>query len=281
MKKIFVITLMIVLTTLSFTSTSTSENFVLSIVPQHPQGLFVEFTSIGFSFGNSEISTQPLFDVIGAFNLKLRYYPTNWIVINNETYLWDPFFINKAYLGESIDPNYQMYILLNMTHLHSNFFISPVVVRPFVQTGLVSVFNPGSEYVTVLVGRGFLSAGILATENIEIFSTIEGGMLINVWQSANTPDDWESIVNEARQKSLYATARAGFIWYYDRYSGLELGYRLILHGADSPLRFIQGYSFTDYIYNYFSALYYANPDDPRISIPFITTDYYLSFTTKF
>ncbi|UXF01224.1 hypothetical protein IB67_06640 [Fervidobacterium riparium] len=174
-----------------------------------------------------------------------------------------------------------MYILLNMTHLHSNFFISPVVVRPFVQTGLVSVFNPGSEYVTVLVGRGFLSAGILATENIEIFSTIEGGMLINVWQSANTPDDWESIVNEARQKSLYATARAGFIWYYDRYSGLELGYRLILHGADSPLRFIQGYSFTDYIYNYFSALYYANPDDPRISIPFITTDYYLSFTTKF
>ncbi|MEJ5258117.1 MAG: hypothetical protein WHS64_07720 [Fervidobacterium sp.] len=217
MKKIFVITLMIVLTTLSFTSTSTSENFVLSIVPQHPQGLFVEFTSIGFSFGNSEISTQPLFDVIGAFNLKLRYYPTNWIVINNETYLWDPFFINKAYLGESIDPNYQMYILLNMTHLHSNFFISPVVVRPFVQTGLVSVFNPGSEYVTVLVGRGFLSAGILATENIEIFSTIEGGMLINVWQSANTPDDWESIVNEARQKSLYATARAGFIWYYDRY----------------------------------------------------------------
>ncbi|WP_165974079.1 hypothetical protein [Marinitoga lauensis] len=50
---------------------------------------------------------------------------------------------------------------------------------------------------------------------------------------------------------------------------------------------MQGYNATDYIYNSFSltSIYTAilNEEDPfkDINIPFITTDYYLSFTVKF
>ena len=274
--------LLIITFVISTTSLAEQDGeFVLSIVPPHKEGFFVEFTSVGYSFGKYEISTQPLFDIIGAFNLKYRYYLTDTTIFNSDTFLWDPFFINKAYLGEVIDPSYQTYILMNMSHIHNNTVIGPIIVRPYLQSLFVSVLLPNnSEYVSVLVGRGFLSGGILLNKDVEIFSILEGGALINVWQSQTPPDDWQSIVEQARRESLYLIARFGGIWYYDRYSGIEIGYRLTLHGQNSPLRFVQGYSFTDWLYNYFNVVFYANPDQ-RISIPFITTDYYLSFSTKF
>ncbi|WP_448375594.1 hypothetical protein [Fervidobacterium sp.] len=277
LRMLFVMALSIVFFTISLAEQT--GNFVLSIVPPHKEGFFVEFTSIGYSFGNSEISTQPLFDLIGAFNIKYRYYPTDSTVFNSDTFLWDPFFINKAYLGETVDPNYQVYVLLNMSHIHNNTVLGPIIIRPYIQSLSVTVFNQ-SEYVSVLVGRGFVSGGILLSNDIELFGMLEGGMLLNVWQSQTPPDDWQSILEEARRQSQYLTARVGGIWYYDRYSGIEIGYRLTLHGQNSPLRLVQGYSFTDWLYNYFNAIFYANPDQ-RISIPFITTDYYLSFSTKF
>ena len=256
-------------------------DFVVSIVPPHKEGLFVEFTSIGYSFGNWEISTQPLFDIVGAFNLKIRYFPAESTVFSLETFLWDPFFINKAYLGETVDPSFQTYILLNMAHIHNNTILGPIIVRPYLQSALATIFLPGqSEYVSVLVARGFLSSGILLSKDFEVFVLLEGGMLINVWQSQTPPEDWQSVLEETRRQSQYVMARFGGIWYYDRYSGIEIGYRITLHGHESPLRLIQGYTFTDWIYNYFNAVFYANPDQ-RISIPFITTDYYLSFSTKF
>ncbi|WP_448376856.1 hypothetical protein [Fervidobacterium sp.] len=277
LRMLFVMALFVIFFTISLAEQT--GNFVLSIVPPHKEGFFVEFTSIGYSFGNSEISTQPLFDLIGAFNIKYRYYPTDSTVFNSDTFLWDPFFINKAYLGETVDPNYQVYVLLNMSHIHNNTVLGPIIIRPYIQSLSVTVFNQ-SEYVSVLVGRGFVSGGILLSNDIELFGMLEGGMLLNVWQSQTPPDDWQSILEEARRQSQYLTARVGGIWYYDRYSGIEIGYRLTLHGQNSPLRLVQGYSFTDWLYNYFNAIFYANPDQ-RISIPFITTDYYLSFSTKF
>ncbi|ANE42273.1 hypothetical protein JM64_05110 [Fervidobacterium ngatamarikiense] len=168
-----------------------------------------------------------------------------------------------------------------MAHIHNNTILGPIIVRPYLQSALATIFLPGqSEYVSVLVARGFLSNGILLSKDFEVFGLLEGGMLINVWQSQAPPEDWQSVLEEARRQSQYVMARFGGIWYYDRYSGIEIGYRITLHGHESPLRLIQGYTFTDWIYNYFNAVFYANPDQ-RISIPFITTDYYLSFSTKF
>jgi len=274
---LFVMALFIIFFTISLAEQT--GNFVLSIVPPHKEGFFVEFTSIGYSFGNSEISIQPLFGLIGAFNLKYRYYPTDSTVFNSDTFLWDPYFVDKAYRGETVNPNYQFYVLLNMSHIHNNTVLGPIIIRPFIQSLSVTFFNK-SDYVSVLVGRGFVSGGILLSKDIELFGMLEGGMLLNVWQSQTPPDDWQSILEEARRQSQYLTARVGGIWYYDRYSGIELGYRLTLYGQNSLLRLVQGYSFTDWLYNFFNAIFYDNPDQ-RISIPFITTDYYLSFSTKF
>jgi len=101
-----------------------------------------------------------------------------------------------------------------MSHIHNNTVIGPIIARPYLQSLFVSVLLPNnSEYISVLVGRGFLSGGILLNKDVEIFSMLEGGALINVWQSQTPPDDWQSIVEQARRESLYLIARFGGIWY--------------------------------------------------------------------
>ncbi|MGC9771372.1 hypothetical protein [Fervidobacterium islandicum] len=242
--------------------------------------MFVEFTSIGFSTGNMEVSTQPILDILGLFNFRIRNY-TDYTIFNSDTFFIDPFFVSKVYARQNVPEEVQLYIILNSTYIHNNTVFGPLIFRPHLQAISGAVILPSqNSWVAGVISRGFVSAGFLLTKNLELFTLIESGVLVNVWTSQEKPEDWETVLNEARQKSLYVTARVGGIWYYDRYSGIGLGYRFIIHGADSPLRFVQGYSLNDLLYNYFNALYYTSPEQ-QISIPFITTDYYLSFSTRF
>ncbi|MFN3692038.1 MAG: hypothetical protein ACK4R7_04005, partial [Fervidobacterium sp.] len=224
------------------------------------------------------LSTQPIFDILGLFNLKWRYYlsPTN--VFSFETYLFDPLFVGKAYAGQPYDQNSQIYLLFNRTFFHSNTFLNPLVLRPYGELLSVLIGNYNfSEYAGSTVARGFISVGYLISKNLELFGTLESGVAINVWTSETVSnDEWNNFITELRQKTIYSTFRVGVSWYYDNYSGLELGYRVILTGQDSPLRYIQGFTTTDWIYNYFKS-----QESAPYSIPFITTDYYISFSTKF
>lgn len=281
LKRLLILTLVIF--TLVGTLFSAEPQFVLSLVPQHKEGLFVEFTAIGFSFGNMEISTQPLLDVLGLFNLRLRSYLSPMFVFSTETYLFDPFFISKAYAGEPYNESTQIYVLFNRSYLHSNLILGPIIVKPYGELLTVLIGNHNfSEYGGSTIARGFLSAGILLTRNVEIFGTVESGLAFNVWKSEElNKEEWEQFIQELREKTLYASIRAGLTWYYDNYSGLEIGYRMLIYGKDSPLRLIQGFTLTDYIYNIYSAIQYSGEEGQVINIPFITTDYYLSFSTKF
>ncbi len=281
LKRLFVLTLVSFL----FVSIlfSAEPQFVLSIVPQHKEGFFVEFTAIGFSFGNTEISTQPLLDVLGLFNLRLRNYLSPTFVLSTETYLFDPFFISKAYAGEPYNESIQMYVVFNRSYLHNNLLLGPIIIKPYGELLTVLIGNYNfSEYAGSTIARGFLSGGILFTRNVEIFATVESGVALNVWTSQQvSQEEWNTFIQELREKTLYTSVRAGLTWYYDNYSGLEIGYRMFIYGKDSPLRLIQGFTLTDYIYNVYSAIQYSGEEGQVINIPFITTDYYLSFSTKF
>jgi len=84
---------------------------ISSIRPQHNNGFFVEFFSLGYSFANEEITSQPLLDILGMFNLGFRYYITNNTLITAEGYLIDPQFVPTVYAGaERDDPAY--YVLI-------------------------------------------------------------------------------------------------------------------------------------------------------------------------
>lgn len=254
------------------------ENFVSSIVKRHNDGFFVEFTSIGFSLGNMEVSTQPIFDILGAFNLNLRYYFSPSSVLSLQTFLYDPLFIGKAYGGQSFGQDVQFYVLLNRSYYHNNVYLPPIVFRSHAEFLSIILGNYNfSEYAGSTVGRGFLSVGYPIGKSLELFGMLESGVALNVWTSENVSnDEWNNFVNELREKTFYSTIRVGVSWYYDNYSGLEIGYRFILSGKDSPLRYIQGFTIADIIYNIFQF-----QEDQTLSIPFITTDYYLSFSTKF
>ncbi|MGB9614302.1 MAG: hypothetical protein ACPL3B_02220, partial [Fervidobacterium sp.] len=97
-------------------------------------------------------------------------------------------------------------------------------------------------------------------------------------QSLNN-EEWNNLIVELGQKTFYISVKRGVTWYYDNYSGLEVVYRIFLHGYDSPLRYIRGFTLTDWAYNYVSVI--NEYSERKINIPFITTDYYLSFSTKF
>lgn len=105
-------------------------------------------------------------------------------------------------------------------------------------------------------------------------------MIFNIISSSNNNSDWDTYIQQLRQETLYSTLRVGLTWYYDKYSGIEIGYRLFLIGKDSLLKFIQGFTTTDWIYNLISLRIYSE-NGADIFIPFITTDYYISFSTKF
>lgn len=249
------VTVFVILTSLVFAD-SKSSDFVLSIIPQHKEGFFVEFTSVGVSFGNSEVSTQPLFDVLGIFNLRYRYYVSPLFVSSIETYFVDPLFISKTYMREPYDESSQVYIVFNRSYVHGNMIVSPVIIKPYAELMTILAGNYNfSEYAGSTISRGFLSMGTLLSKNIELFGTLESGMALTIWTSSTvSQEEWNTFLDELRQKTLYITFKTGLDWYYDNYSGLEIGYRVILYGNDSPLKLVQGFTITDWIYNIVSSI---------------------------
>lgn len=74
---------------------------ISSIKKKHGEGLFIEFTSVGYSFNNSEFLTQPLLDIVGIFNLNYRFYSGEFSIFSSQNYFIDPFFCFKNIPGRN------------------------------------------------------------------------------------------------------------------------------------------------------------------------------------
>lgn len=146
--------------------------------------------------------------------------------------------------------------------------------------GVYASIQNNSGYAVPFFARGFVGIGIPLLNKFEFFGNVEGGALLSVLNNNVQDDDWNETIRQAREKSIYAALRGGITWYYDNYCGLELGYGLILVGNESPVRFMQGYTFTDWVYNIYN-FFVASSGSQSWTIPFITTNCYLSFSTKF
>lgn len=276
MKKLLAVLLALLL--LSTVFAVESDTRISSIRPQHDNGFFIEFSSVGYSFANQEITSQPLLDVLGVFNLGFRYYITKDSLLNTEGYFIDPQFVPTVYAGEErYDPSY--FILLGRAYLHGDYQISNFSIKPHVE-----VLGGGAlmdqYYAVGTLGKAVLTGSFAITKNVEFFTRIESGMLGNILSSSTDTSIQESI-DEARQETIYLVTNVGLTWYYDTYSGIEIGYRYFLLNRDSPLTYFQGFSYTDYVFNYFKLINDSLSTDQRINIPFITTDYYITFSTKF
>ncbi|MBM7559029.1 hypothetical protein [Marinitoga litoralis] len=280
MKKIIII-LLVIISVIGFSVKS-------DIVPQHNEGFFVNFESIGFSFSNMEISTAPLLDILGVYNLGLRYYLYENMIFSLNGGVIDPFVL-PSYFGEPRPTDGYLYLYYLNTYNHNNFNFGNFSLKTHIQPSIYGFlidfgYDPiGLNAVTI---RGFSQLGYYLTDNLELFGGIEGGYLItiNVNPDPNDPD-FNAFVARAREESLYSLGRSGIRFYSGDVFGVELGYRITI--IDGILKFLQGYNATDYIYNSFSltSIYSSilDEEDPlkNINIPFITTDYYLSFTVKF
>ncbi|ABR31484.1 hypothetical protein [Thermosipho melanesiensis] len=273
MKKILFIILILLLTF------GIGFGVVISIKDIHDEGIFVEFSSIGYAWQSSEISTQPLLDIVGAFNLKYRFYLGKFSVFNFENFLVDPLFVGKVYMQQNITPNDQIYLFLSKNYNFTNFFVGKFSFKTYFEVMTPGVFN-NTSFSLGIIPRVLIGTGMYFAENIEWFVSIEGGMVYDIITSEIVDENWKQYINELRTNSLYSTVKVGLNWYYDNYSGIEIGYRFLIYGKNSYLRFIQGVSITDIIYNLVNLAYVSNEDE-KINIPFITTDYYLSFSTKF
>ncbi|HPC79971.1 MAG TPA: hypothetical protein PK258_06890 [Fervidobacterium sp.] len=277
MKKLLAVLLALLLLSTVF-GIATDDTRISSIRPQHDNGFFVEFSSIGYSFANQEINSQPLLDVLGIFNLGFRYYITKDSLLNTEGYFIDPQFVPTVYAGEErYDPSY--FILLGRAYLHGDYQISNFSIKPHVE-----VLGGGAlmdqYYAVGTLGKAVLTGSFAITKNVEFFTRIESGMLGNILSSSTDTSIQESI-DEVRQETIYLVTNVGLTWYYDTYSGIEIGYRYFLLNRDSPLTYFQGFSYTDYVFNYFKLINDSLSTDQRINIPFITTDYYITFSIKF
>jgi len=276
MKKLLAVLLALLL--LSTVFAVESDTRISSIRPQHDNGFFIEFSSVGYSFANQEITSQPLLDVLGVFNLGFRYYITKDSLLNTEGYFIDPQFVPTVYAGEErYDPAY--FILLGRAYLHGDYQISNFSIKPHVE-----VLGGGAlmdqYYAVGTLGKAVLTGSFAITKNVEFFTRVESGMLGNILSSSTDTSIQESI-DEVRQETVYLVTNVGLTWYYDTYSGIEIGYRYFLLNRDSPLTYFQGFSYTDYVFNYFKLINDSLSTDQRINIPFITTDYYITFSTKF
>ncbi len=251
---------------------------ISSIRPQHESGFFVEFSSIGYSFENNEITSQPLFDILGQFNLGFRHYFTKNTVLSAQGFFVDTQFVPTVYWGaERTDPG--IFVLLGRTYLHGDYPIYNLSVKPHIE--LLSggaIIDDG--YAIGSLGKSAITVAFSVNTNIEIFSRVESGWLMDVLRSS-TDTSVQETINQVRRDTAYAVANAGLTWYYDSYSGIEIGYRFFLLNRDSLLTYFQGFSYTDYVFNYFKLMNDSLPPEEKFIIPFITTDYYISFSVKF
>jgi len=263
------------------------------IVPQHERGFFVNFENIGYSFSNVEMSTAPLLDIIGVYNLGFRYYLNENMILDLNGGVIDPFVL-PSYFGEKRPEDGYIYIYYFNGYNHNNFNLGNFSLKTHIQPSLYGVkmhvddvdndsFDLGLNASLI---RGFSQLGYYLTDNFELFVGIEGGYLFSINVNPDPDDaDFDEFVRRAKEESLYSLGRGGVRFYSGDVFGVELGYRITL--IDGALKFLQGYNATDYIYNTFSltSIYSGilEEEDPfeNINIPFITTDYYLSFTVKF
>ncbi|HOA17746.1 MAG TPA: hypothetical protein PLQ59_07605 [Fervidobacterium sp.] len=251
---------------------------ISSIRPQHDSGFFVEFSSIGYSFENNEITSQPLFDILGQFNLGFKHYFTKNTVFSAQGFFVDAQFVPTVYGGaERTDPG--IFVLLGRTYLHGDYPIYNLSVKPHIEVlSGGAIIDDG--YAIGSLSKSAITVAFSVNTNIEIFSRVESGLLIDVLHSS-TDTSVQEAINQARRDMAYVVANVGLTWYYDSYSGIEVGYRFFLLNRDSPFTYFQGLSYTDYVFNYLKLLNDSLPPEEKIIIPFITTDYYISFSVKF
>ncbi|MBO8161487.1 MAG: hypothetical protein H0Z24_07610 [Thermosipho sp. (in: Bacteria)] len=248
------------------------------ISPKHDEGPFLQFSSIGYAWQTFELSTIPLLWPLGLYNLSFRYYGIENSIIDTFSYIFDPGLV-PSYTGQ---PREGLLLLYNLgSYYHTNYNFDNFSIKPHFEINNSGMFlNDGTDTASLnmIWLKISLGVGYYSTEDLEIFSNLEGGILANIFAYPETPTDWEDTVNQIKSESLYFLLKAGVRWYYDEYSAVELGYRFKL--KESPLMFLQGFTVTDWLYNIFGIIYY-NTSEEQINIPFITTDYYLTFSAKF
>ncbi|WP_129409151.1 hypothetical protein [Marinitoga lauensis] len=189
MKKIMIV-LLILISTFVFSVKS-------DIVPQHEKGFFVNFENIGFSFSNIEISSAPLLDILGVYNLGLRYYLEKNIVLDLNGGIIDPFVL-PSYFGNERPDNGYLYIYYLNGYNHNNFNFGNFSLKTHFQPSLYGIamqindiddkpFNLGLNAITI---RGFSQLGYYIMDNLELFGGIEGGYLlaVNVNPDPDDPD---------------------------------------------------------------------------------------------
>ncbi len=261
-----------------------SQNFVSSLRLPHPPGFFVEFTSIGFSTGDVEISTNPIMDILGFFNATFRLYLDKDTVLASENYFVDIQFIDVAYAGLTRYDDLP-FIVANRSYLHADIPMIFFTLRPhaeFLAAGPVWLLGEvAGNYMVVSAVKGFIELSLPLGKQFDIFGRIESGVLLDVFAYPAIPQENREIIDRTREESLYTVTKIGGTYYYDNYSGIELGYKIFLMGKDSPLTLIQGSNLIDWLSNYLNLVYYFDENANPLRIPFITTEYYLNFSVKF
>ncbi|QTA38072.1 hypothetical protein JYK00_00540 [Thermosipho ferrireducens] len=254
------------------------------IIPPHPEGFFIQINSLGYSFGEAEISTIPLGWPLGLYNATFRLFMGNTNVINLYGIVFDPGLMS-TYAGE---PRYGWLLPFNIGgYLHTNMNLGRLSLKLHGEvndTGIYVAPELFSANYFVIHGiwlKGFGSVGFYVRDNVEVFGGAESGILFNIYvQPESTSTDFQTYIDQLRNESLYSMGRVGLRWYYDNYSAVEIGYRYKF--KESPLMYLQGFTPTDWIYNLFGFLNWTSEGAATdIKIPFITTDYYLTFSARF
>ncbi len=274
-KKLIVTSLLsILLLTIAF-------SFVGDIFPQNNPGLFIQLTNIGYSWENSEIKTMPIPDLLGIYNLAYRNYVGKNIVTQIGISYYD---MNKLlFLNEEETDNMKFAFWSIDLYNHSNFFIGNFSLKPQVNVSAIG-FNEHSTSsatnfnVYSFYAKGGLQGGYYLANDKEVFLYFESGKVFSVDTNPKIIDsEYEEIVNKIKSDSLYILTKIGIKWYYSPYSIFEIGYRFSIIKSIFPL---QGYGLSDIFYGYNT--YLVNyTEGNEAEIPWVTTNYYLNFSTAF
>jgi hypothetical protein len=273
-------------------SSSAFSLFKSDIIPSHEEGLFLAFEKIGYSFGDLEISTNPIFDILGNFNMQLRYYINELNVVNTNFYFCDPFLFPSYFNLETPD-NFYLYLYSINSYYHTNININRISLKPHLEINNLGGFGgalPKDPDNNIHVNGIFVKAsgqlGYYIAENLEPFVSIEAGQLLHLYikpEFLDEEEDLKTLTDKLKEESFFVMIKGGIKWYYNDF-GFEVGYRHNL--IKGMLRFLQGSNFFDYVYNFFSFIEFINSEDIygenfNVKIPFLTTDYYFSFSTRF
>jgi len=260
--------------------------FAGDIKDPHPEGFFVELTSIGHSWGNFEVSSAPLLDILGDYNVKLRHFPSENNVVQLSIDVLDPGLL-PTYFGQPRETSIFLWNLRGYYHLNAEF--GKFSLKPHIEvnnSGIVITESEPPQWLQGTWAKGYVQLGYYPTKSTELFMTLEAGELLDVRTEPVTTDtEFQEFVQTLKENAGYTLLKLGGRWYYDPYSSVELGYRFTLD--DGYLIYAQGFTITDWIYNFFAFLKFlqetAEPEEvfPQINIPFITTNYYLTFSARF